>query len=262
MTRAVVVIQARMGSTRLPGKVLAAVAGAPVLARMLERVIAATTAADVVVATTWSTRDEPIRELCAAVGVRVMSGHPTDLLDRHFTVGIATGADAIVKIPSDCPLIDPAVIDRVIAHHLVDPGRWDFVSNLHPPSYPDGNDVEVMTMAALEAAWREAGRPLEREHTTPFLWDQPERFRVGNVAWETGRDLSASHRFTLDYAEDLAFIRAVYDVLWTPNGAPFALADILALLDEQPALRELNARHLGATWYQQHPGQLKTLEAP
>lgn len=261
MNRVVVVVQARMGSTRLPGKVLAEVAGAPVLARMLERVTAACTASDVVVATTWATQDEPIRELCAAAGVRVVSGHPTDLLDRHFTVGLATGADAVVKIPSDCPLIDPAVIDRVIGHFLVDPGRWDFVSNLHPPSYPDGNDVEVMTMAALETAWREARRPLEREHTTPFLWDQPERFRIGNVAWETGHDLSASHRFTLDYGEDLAFIRAVYDALWTP-GPPFRLADILALLDDRPALRALNARHLGASWYRQHPGQLKTLEAP
>jgi len=258
-TRVVVVVQARMGSTRLPGKVMLPVAGAPVLARMLERVTAATTPSDVVVATTTAPEDEPIRALCATLGLRAVSGHPTDCLDRHREAGLASGADAVVKIPSDCPLIDPAVIDRVIGAYLAEPDRFDFVSNLHPPTYPDGNDVEVMSMAALTTAWREAMRPLEREHTTPFLWDQPERFRIGNVRWETGLDYAQSHRFVLDYAEDLELIRAVFHALWAPGEAPFSLADILALLEERPELRAINARHLGVSWYRHHPGEFKTL---
>jgi spore coat polysaccharide biosynthesis protein SpsF len=260
MNRVVVVIQARTGSSRLPGKVLKSCAGATVLERMLERVCAAATPSEVVVATTTEASDEPIVEVAQRAGVRVERGHPTDCLDRHVTVARACRADSVVKIPSDCPLIDPAAIDRVLGLWLADPDAFDFVSNLHPATWPDGNDVEVMSMAALETAWREAVRPLEREHTTPFLWDNPDRFRIGNVRWETGLDYSESHRFVLDYPEDLEFIRAVFAALWSPDGHPFGLADILGLLAVRPELRAINARHLGVSWYQQHPGELKTLE--
>jgi len=134
----------------------------------------------------------------------------------------------------------------------------DYVSNLHPPTWPDGFDVEVMTRGALETAWREATRPLDREHTTPFLWDNPERFVTHNVAWETGQDFSQSHRLTLDYAEDYAVIRAIYDALWSASRV-FSLADILALLDARPVLAARNAMHRGVTWYRNHPGELRTL---
>jgi spore coat polysaccharide biosynthesis protein SpsF len=264
MNKTVVVIQARTGSSRLPGKVLKACAGATVLERMLERVCAASRPSEVVVATTTEASDEPIVELCARAGVRVERGHPTDCLDRHVHVARVTGADSVVKIPSDCPLIDPAVIDRVLAVWTgaqgAQPG-YDFVSNLHPPTWPDGNDVEVMTAAALETAGREAVRPLEREHTTPFLWDNPERFRIGNVRWETGLDYSESHRFVLDYPEDLEFIRTVFECLWSSSpGHVFGLDEILELLAVRPELRAINAKHLGVSWYQKHPGELKTLE--
>jgi spore coat polysaccharide biosynthesis protein SpsF len=259
VSRVVIVVQARTGSTRLPGKVMMPVAGAPVLERMLERVTQSRLADDVVVATTTSADDEPIRTCAHRCGVRVVDGHPTDLLDRHVRAADVTGADAVVKVPSDCPLIDPAIIDKVIAAFRAAP-NVDYVSNLHPPSYPDGNDVEVMSREALLTAWHLARRPLEREHTTPFLWDQPERFRLRNVRWETGLDYSQTHRFTLDYAEDLAFIRAVFEELYRPGGAVFTLDDILALLAWRPELRSINACHLGVTWYRLHPGALKTIE--
>src|SRR6202034_659566 len=116
--------------------------------------------------------DEPVRRLAREAGVRCLDGHPTDLLDRHYRAALGCGLspdapeDVVVKIPSDCPLIDPAVIDRVIGQLLAAPERWDFVSNLHPATYPDGNDVEAMPMPVLAAAWREAARPHEREDTT------------------------------------------------------------------------------------------------
>jgi spore coat polysaccharide biosynthesis protein SpsF len=264
------VVQARTGSTRLPGKVLLPVAGAPLLVRMLERVRAARTLTEVVVATTTDAADQPVRDLARQAGVRCVSGHPTDLLDRHYQAarecglspagvpgGSAGGGDVVVKIPSDCPLIDPAVIDRVIGCHLAQPERYDFVSNLHPATYPDGNDVEVMPMAVLAAAWREATRPHEREHTTPFIWDQPERFRIGNVRWETGRDLSMTHRFTVDYPEDYAFVSAVFDAL--PGG--FGLDEILDLLAARPDIFELNRRYAGVNWYRDHLGELATVGA-
>src|SRR3954468_11131426 len=179
--RTVVVVQARTGSTRLPGKVLLPVAGAPLLARMLERVRAATTPFEIVVATTIDPSDDPVVDLCRSEGARIFRGHPTDLLDRHVMAARELRADAVVKIPSDCPLIDPAAIDRVLGAF-----EGDFTSNLHPATWPDGHDVEIMTVEALETAHREATKPHEREHTTPFVWDQPQRFRCTNVTWESG----------------------------------------------------------------------------
>jgi spore coat polysaccharide biosynthesis protein SpsF len=268
--KVLVVVQARTGSTRLPGKVLLPVAGAPLLVRMLERVRAARTAGEVVVATTTGAADEPVRELARQAGVRCVSGHPTDLLDRHYQAalecGLSPAEDVVVKIPSDCPLIDPAAIDRVIGCYLEQPESYDFVSNLHPATWPDGNDVEVVPLAVLATAWREAGRPHEREHTTPFVWDRPERFRLGNVRWETGRDLSMSHRFTVDYPEDYDFVRAVYDALWSPGERargerPFGVAEILELLAARPEIFELNRRFAGVNWYREHLGELATVGA-
>jgi spore coat polysaccharide biosynthesis protein SpsF len=263
--KVLVVVQARTGSTRLPGKVLLPLAGAPLLRRMLERVGAARTPTEVVVATTTDAADEPVRRLAREAGVRCLDGHPTDLLDRHYRAALACGLspeapeDVVVKIPSDCPLIDPAVIDRVIGRLLAAPERWDFVSNLHPATYPDGNDVEAMPMPVLAAAWREAARPHEREHTTPFVWDRPERFRIGNVSWESGRDLSMTHRFTIDYALDYDFVRAVYEALWRPERPLFSLDEILALLAARPDIFELNRRYAGVNWYRNHLGELATV---
>src|SRR5215813_2240416 len=142
--RIIVVVQARTGSTRLPGKVLMPLANRPLLQRMLERVLAATAPSAVVVATTRDSCDDMIVTIARKAGAACFRGHPTDLLDRHYAAALAFGADVVVKIPSDCPLVDPAVIDRVIGSYIEYAGSADFVSNLRPPTYPDGNDVEVM----------------------------------------------------------------------------------------------------------------------
>jgi spore coat polysaccharide biosynthesis protein SpsF len=259
--KVVVVVQARLGSSRLPGKVLLPLAGAPLLQRMLERVLAAREVDEVVVATTRAPRDEPLRELGRRLGLRVVSGHESDLLDRHRDAAQASRADVIVKVPSDCPLIDPAVIDRVVASYRAVPDAVDFVTNLHPPTWPDGNDVEVMPVSVLEIAWHEARRPFEREHTTPFVWDQPERFRLLNVESDLERDLSRSHRFTIDYPEDYALIERVYAALWSVERPIFSLADILAVLDENPDWLALNARWTGHSWHLAHLGELATVAA-
>jgi spore coat polysaccharide biosynthesis protein SpsF len=262
--RLVVVIQARTGSTRLPGKVLLPLGGRSLLERMIERVRAARTEFELVVATTDEAADDPIAEVCRHAAVRCFRGHPTDLLDRHYQAARALGADAVAKIPSDCPLIDPAAIDRVLGHFLRNAQRFDFVSNLHPASWPDGNDVEVMPLGMLAEAWTHATRRYEREHTTPFIWDQPDRYRLGSVRWETGLDYSASHRFTIDYPEDYTLIRTLFDELWTPTRPVFSLADVLQLLRQEPDLLRVNDRWAGTSWLDQHRGELQTLpqEAP
>jgi len=254
-----IVIQARVGSSRLPGKVLLPLAGKPLLERMVERVLSISTTSEVVVATTWGVVDDPIRALCIRMGVRCYSGDPLDLLDRHFQAARMVGADRVAKIPSDCPLIDPAVIDRVLGFHLDFAREYDYVSNLHPATYPDGNDVEVMPVAILEIARREAGRPFEREHTTPYLWERPERFRIGNVLWDSGLDYSMSHRWTVDYDEDYRFVKRVYEELWSERRPVFSLGDILDLLRAKPEIGTINARYAGVNWYRNHLDELTTI---
>ncbi|HTA92199.1 MAG TPA: glycosyltransferase family protein [Polyangiaceae bacterium] len=255
----VVVVQARMCSTRLPGKVLQDVFGRPLLERQIERILAAKSQFELCVATTTAAEDQPIRELCRRLSVPVFDGHPLDLLDRHYRVGLAYAADTIVKIPSDCPLIDPGAIDSVLGAYRAQPGQFDFVTNLYPPTWPDGNDVEVMTSKALEVAFESATRLLEREHTTPFIWEHPERFRILNVRWEAGLDFSKSHRFTVDHAEDLAFVRRVYQELWTPERPVFSLLEILSLLDEKPEIARINASYRGQSWHLAHAQELTSM---
>lgn len=259
--RTLVVVPARMGSTRLPGKVLLPLAGKPLLERMIERVMAARSGFEYVVATTTDVADDAIEELCKRAGFPCFRGHPTDLLDRSFQAARVERTDIVVQIPASCPLIDPAVIDRVVAHHRSAPADVDYVSNLHPATYPAGNDVEVVPMRALEIAWRQAKKSYEREHATPFLWDQPERFRVANVTWETGLDWSMSHRLTIEYPDDYALLHDVYDALYVASAPIFSLADILAFLANNPDVLKKNARYAGVNWYREHVAHLETVGA-
>jgi spore coat polysaccharide biosynthesis protein SpsF len=154
-------------------------------------------------------------------------------------------------------LIDPDIIDKVLKYYINNKNNFDFVSNLHPPSYPDGNDVEVMSMIALKDAWQNATRDLEREHTTPYFWENPDKFKIGNVLWESGKDYSKSHRFTIDYPEDYQFIKQVYDELFDDNRI-FTLQDIMDLLERKPELMYINSQYAGVNWYRNHLDELKT----
>jgi spore coat polysaccharide biosynthesis protein SpsF len=254
-------IQARRGSSRLPDKVSLDLVGKPLLVRQVERVQQATKVGRVAVITTDEPSDDPLATLCQNYNIDVFRGSALDLLDRHYQAALHFGETAaVVKVPSDCPLIDPAIIDKVLGYFEDTQGQYDFVSNLHPATYPDGNDVEAMTFAALETAWREAQRPLEREHTTPFFWENPDHFRLANVTWETGLDYSMSHRFTIDYPADYDFIKAVYEALYSVN-PNFGLNDILTLLKQRPDIYALNADLAGVNWYRNHLDELKTVDA-
>ena len=253
-------IQARRGSSRLPDKVSLDLCGQPLLVRQVERVRQASGAGRVAVITTTDPTDDLLADLCGTHGIDVFRGSALDLLDRHYQAARHFGeTEGVVKNPSDCPLIDPAIIDRVLGFFADTAGQYDFVSNLHPATYPDGNDVEVITLASLETAWREAKRPLEREHTTPFFWENPDRFRLANLTWETGFDYSMSHRFTIDYPADYQFIKAVYEALY-PTNPRFNLNDILDLLKQRPDIYALNADLAGVNWYRNHLDELKTVD--
>jgi spore coat polysaccharide biosynthesis protein SpsF len=232
--------------------------GKPLLIRMLERVQAAKFIGRLVVATSTNKDDDEIENICSNENIFCFRGHLTDLLDRHYQVAKLYNADAVVKIPSDCPLIDPSVIDRVLDHY-VKSDKFDLVSNLHPATYPDGNDVEIMSFSALECAWKDAVKDYEREHTTPFIWEHDNHFAIGNVEWETGLDYSASHRWTIDFPEDYEFIRKVYEELYPENKA-FGLTDILNLLQRKPEIAEINQQYLGRYWYENHLDELTHID--
>jgi spore coat polysaccharide biosynthesis protein SpsF len=248
-----------MGSSRLPNKVIFPLAGKPLLVRMYERVKASPITGTVVVATTTNAEDDLIVKLCKKENIPVMRGHPTNLLDRHYKAGLIFNADIVIKIPSDCPLIAPDVITRVIKYYIDNENDFDYVSNLHPATYPDGNDIEVMSFDALRIAWMEAKKDFEREHTTPYIWENDHLFRIGNVAWESGMDYSMTHRWTIDYEEDYTFINAVYDELY-PKNHLFGLYEILNLLEEKEYIKIYNNKYAGVNWYRHHLNELKTIE--
>lgn len=243
--RIAVVIQARTGSSRLPGKVLSPIGERPLLALMCARVKLAREPDTVVVATSVEPADDAIAELCASIGIACVRGDALDCLARHVQAGIALEADAVAKIPSDCPLIDPGVIDLVLRGYRDRLPACDYFGNLQPPSWPDGNDVEVMSLAALRTAAAEACDPFDREHTTPYLWSRPERFRSGNVRWPSGLDYSRRYRWVVDWEEDLALVRAICAALEPRYGLRFGVDEVLGLHRARPELERINAQHRG-----------------
>ena len=257
----VVIVQARMSSSRLPGKVMLPLLHQPLLGRMLERLRYCQTPFTTVVATSTDPTDDVIEQFCRTENIPVYRGSLDDCLDRHYQVASKWNADIAVKIPSDCPLIDPRIVDQTLRFFLDNPDQYDFVSNLHPATWPDGNDVEIMTRSCLYRAWNEATKPLEREHTTPYIWDTAsDSFRIGNVSWATGLDYSMSHRFTIDYPDDYAFIRTVYEELY-PGKPDFSCDDILLLLRQKPEIYQINADLAGVNWYRHHLTELHTVSA-
>jgi spore coat polysaccharide biosynthesis protein SpsF len=229
----VAIIQARMNSTRLPGKVLMDLGGETVLARVVRRLRRATLIGEIVVATTNSAADHSIVRECQRLSVRVFRGEENDVLDRYYHAAQWISAEGIVRITSDCPLIDPEVTDNTIRSFLE--RRPDYASNALQRTYPRGLDTEVMTWEALARAWREARLSYQRAHVTPYIYEHSDRFDILQVKGEA--DYS-SYRWTLDTAEDLALIRAVYDRLGNNDG--FSWRDVLSLLEREPDLVDLN----------------------
>lgn len=231
------ILQARMSSSRLPGKVLKPILGRPMLDLHIERLCRAKRLDALVVATSSDVTDDPIAHLCNALGVPLYRGSLTDVLDRYHQAALAHHASHVVRLTGDCPLADPDVIDRLIALHLS--GGYDYSSNFLEPSYPNGLEAEIMTRDALEIAWREAKLPSEREHVTMFIYKNEERFRLGGL--KQNEDQSAM-RWTVDHPEDFEVVRHVYEALY-PLNRDFSSADILGFLLRHPEVAALNARY-------------------
>lgn len=230
----VTIIQARFGSTRLPGKVLLDIAGRPMLEHVVRRVQRSRIARQTVVATTALRRDDVIVELCRSLGVPTYRGSEEDVIDRYHGAARQFEAEAVVRITADCPLLDAAVMDRVLAAFLEN--RPDYASNTLVRTYPRGLDTEVFTRAALEAAWREASAKEHRVHVTPYLYLTPGRFRTFSV--EDSPDYS-DLRLTVDTEEDLELVRQVYEHLGREGR--FTWMDVVDLMRREPTLAAVNA---------------------
>jgi len=233
----VAIIQARMGSTRLPGKVLMDLAGQPMLARVVDRLRRAQTLDEVVIAASLEPADKAIADLCEARGWACCRGSQDDVLDRYRQAALQHGADVVVRITSDCPLIEPEIVDRVLGEFC---GRYpnvDYVSNVLPPrTFPRGLDVEAMSIAALERAWSEAQDAASREHVTSHIYNHPEIFKLAGVS----NDADYSHmRWCVDTAEDWEFVSRVYQHFGHDR---FSWRDVLAVLKQHPDWQQINSQ--------------------
>ena len=237
MNRNVAIIQARMSSSRFPGKVLESLLGQPLILFMIERVRRASCIDDVVVATSTDRSDDPLAAVLREAGVEVHRGPLNDVLERFVGAARACDARRVVRLTGDCPLIEPDLIDAVVA--LLGEKGVDYASNTAPPRWPDGLDVEVMTIEALETAAREATLVSEREHVTPFLRNNVQRFRQASLA--SVIDLSAL-RWTVDHPDDLVFIRELLVAVGTCDATAFDRFDLLRAIEAQPSLLAIN-RH-------------------
>lgn len=243
----IAVVQARVSSTRLPGKVLKPILGKPMLALQLERVKRISRIDDIIVATSNQPEDEAIKTLSESLRLKCFQGSLNDVLARFYEAVSAYKPQHIVRITGDCPVIDPELVDELIDFHVK--GKFDYSANCIEPTFPDGLDIEVVTWEALEQAYQEAKLPSEREHVMPFIRKRRERYHLG--FFKNDQDYSYL-RWTVDEQKDFELITKIYEALY-PKNAHFNWKDILAFLDQNPVLKSYNVE------YQRNEGMQKSL---
>ncbi|MDP1715439.1 MAG: glycosyltransferase family protein [Anaerolineales bacterium] len=259
----VAIIQGRMSSSRLPGKILADIAGQPMLQRVFIRTSRSATVTETIFATTTDSTDDPVAEYCDFSGIPFTRGSQFDVLDRYYQTALQAKADVVVRITADCPVIDPDLIDDVVKTLLGESGRFagnwesefDFVANRLPPpwnrTYPIGLDVEACTFKILNKAWKEANEPQHREHVMPYFYEgvklitdnrslktgtSPRGFKVALLHHTTD---FGDYRWTVDTPEDLEFLRQVYARFYGRDD--FTWKEMLDLVHDEPKLMEINA---------------------
>lgn len=237
--RIVCIIQARMDSSRLPGKVMEDIAGRPMLAHVVARAAAIEGVEDVIVATTGAHEDSAIVDLARSIGVGAFAGSTDDVLDRYYQAAREFKADGVVRITADCPLIDPVESARVVARFAK--GDLDYATNLVPPTFPDGQDTEVVSFEALEKIWDIATLPSDREHVITYIRTNPHLFKVHNVTCDP--DLSQL-RLTVDEPDDLVFVRKIFSALGPEAEGEFiSMHDVIGFLRDNPEIATMHPDH-------------------
>lgn len=232
--KVVAIIQARMGSTRLPGKIMKEVMGKPLLEYQIERVKRAKTIDEIIIATTTKKADDQIAEFCEQLSIPCYRGSEEDVLARYYEAATKYKADIIVRITSDCPVIDPEVIDRVVDKYLN--GGYDYVSNTIERTFPRGMDIEVFSYKSLEKAHKNAKKQSEREHVTPYLYLNDNNFKLGKFL---GENDYSKYRLTVDTIEDFQVIKIIIQELYEKNKL-FGMKDIIYFLSSNPEIVKIN----------------------
>jgi spore coat polysaccharide biosynthesis protein SpsF len=225
-----------MGSTRFPGKILKDIQGKPMLWHVINRVNYSNLIDKIVIATTDNKEDDKIEGFCKTNDISSYRGSQKDVLDRYYQVARIYQVDLIIRITSDCPLIDPDIIDKAIEHYLNNKEKVDYVSNTLERTYPRGMDAEVFSFGVLEKVWQKAKKQYEREHVTPYIYENPDTFNLSCIKNEN--DLSYL-RLTVDEEKDLELVIGIYKKLYKKNNI-FYLEDIVKLFEEYPELKSVN----------------------
>ena len=231
------IIQARMLSTRLPGKVMKDILGKPMIGHLLDRVKASKMIDKIIVATSDLSENDVLCDYVKKIGFDIYRGSENDVLDRYYQTAKLFNADIIVRITADCPLIDPKVADKVVQYYLDHKEEFDYVSNTTTPTYPDGLDTEVFSFDALEKTWNEAKKRTEREYVTSYIWKNGQIFRLANVAQKN--DLSPM-RWTVDEESDFLFVKKIYEELYQGENKIFLMEDIVDFLQAHPEVMSIN----------------------
>jgi len=237
MMKVAAIIQARMGSTRLPGKILKKVLGKTLLEYQIERVKRSQQINQIIIATTTKDSDDPIVQLCDQLSIPYYRGSEEDVLSRYYEAAKMFKVDVIVRLTSDCPIIDPAVIDKVIKHYLNNKDQFDYVSNTLVRTFPRGMDTEVLPIEILENALLNSKEPVYREHVTSYIYHHPNLFKLGNVTHV--EDLS-HNRWTVDTEEDFQLIKNILNELY-PINTFFNMTDVVELMDKNPSWFKINS---------------------
>jgi len=226
------IIQARMGSTRLPGKVMMKLNGLSLLQCLFEQIGYSQQLDSKILATTVNSEDDVIEDFANVNSIQVFRGNSLDVLDRYYQCAKHFSIEHIVRITSDCPLIDPLIVDRTI--HFYKNNKYDYVNNFHKKTFPSGTEVEVFSFDTLEKTWKNATKLSEREHVTPYVYNNPAIFSIGYI--EHSKNISDLH-WAVDRIQDLDMVRAIYHKI---NKKPILLEDILRVIEEEPSILEIN----------------------
>ena len=243
------IIQARMTSQRLPGKVLRTILGRPMLELQIERILRCKKIDQLIVATSINQEDDPIETLCQKIETPCFRGDLANVLDRFYQAARQYNPQHVVRLTGDCPLADPMLIDEWIAFYMA--GGCNYASNCQEPTLPDGLDAEIFSFETLARTWQEAKLPSHLEHVTPFINSQPQRFTIACYKYQ--KNLSR-HRWVVDEPEDLEFVRRIYEKLY-PLNPEFGTEDIVALLKRDTKLIEINQRFKRNEGMQQSIGE-------
>lgn len=249
MKNILIIVQARFSSTRLPGKVLKKIRDKPLLWYIANKINQAQIKHKLIIATGHLEANQPIIEFAKKNNIDLFIGDEDDVLDRYYQTAKHFKGDIIVRITSDCPLIDPKIIDQLLEIYL--DGNYDYLSNVHPPTYPDGYDIEIFSFKALETAWKKAKLPSEREHVTPYIWkNQSKEFTIKNI--KNNIDYS-KYRLTVDTPADFKLLSVIIDYFYD-RWNNFYMDDVIKFLEENPKLLEINEQ------YERDEGYAKSLE--